>query len=107
MYFLLNCWYHLHMYTAGIGCQPENDTVWGIEWHFTKAGVVAKGKCPGLSESSGNCNLYMYVYVCMYVHIYICVYICVYIICTHIHTCVHTSRLMVVSHGAKKSRPMR
>ena len=36
------------------GCQPENDREWDIEWQFTTAGSVAVGKCPGLSESSGN-----------------------------------------------------
>ena len=45
---------YVHVYYVGIGCQPENDTVWGIGWHFTTAGSVAEGKCPGLSESSGN-----------------------------------------------------
>ena len=43
-----------------MGCQPENDAVWGTEWHFTTAGSVAEGKCPGLSESSGN-------FICMYI----------------------------------------
>ena len=38
----------------GTGCRPESDTVWGIEWQFTTAGSVGEGKCPGLSESSGN-----------------------------------------------------
>ena len=45
---------HTLLIYVDTGCQPENDTVWGIEWQFTAAGSVAEGKCPGLSESSGN-----------------------------------------------------
>ena len=51
------------MYT-GTGCQPENDTVWGIEWQSANAGATAVGKCPGLSESSGNI-----IHIRTYVHI--------------------------------------
>lgn len=50
------------MYTyirIGTGCQPENDTVWGIEWQSANAGTTAAGKCPGLSESSGNVIIHM------------------------------------------------
>ena len=46
-----------------IGCQPEIDAVWDIEWHFTAAGSVAEGKCPGLSESSGNVPNLMHTYI--------------------------------------------
>ena len=53
--------YIIYIYT-GTGCQPENDTVWGIEWQFANAGTTAAGKCPGLSRSSGNVIIYMHMY---------------------------------------------
>ena len=53
--------------------------MWGIGWRFATAGSVAEGKCPGLSESFGNCNLCvcMCVYVCTYAYIYVFMYIIV------------------------------
>jgi len=37
------------VHNIGGGCQPENDTVLGIEWQFTTAGSVAKSRCLGQS----------------------------------------------------------
>ena len=37
--------------------------MWGIEWQFANAATTAAGKCPGLSESSGNIT-----HIIIYIH---------------------------------------
>ena len=48
---------------TAVGCQPEIDSVWEIEWNFINVSTVAVQKCPGLSDSTG-----MECYVPDYLH---------------------------------------